>query len=135
MKKNIVIILTIAVLLTAYYLTQCRQASSVAREIMVAAIIDTGTRGKPAFRLDGVLRVIKDTVKFIQIDEGTQKKKFSHDTTYFLLVKMPFKDSVGNQVKTKVGADSVRATWLNIFKRRVVKDFGTFQTEVNNYKQ
>lgn len=44
-------------------------------------------------RLDYVFKIIKDSVKFSQVNEDTQKKTLTKDTTYFVPIVFNIKDT------------------------------------------
>ncbi len=134
------LIITIIIL---SYLTSCNRTSgnvpdkskSQATPHFVIALFDTGTNGRPALRMDFIYRTIKDTVKYVSVDQSTQKKQLVKDTNYFISIKAVVLDNSGNKIKSINGADSIRADWFNVDKRRILIDGGRIDSVLLKYKQ
>lgn len=108
--------------------------SSLHKPHLVMALFDTGTQGKPKFKLDVIYRVVKDTLKFIPVDETTFKKKLLKDTSYFFLYTGSFEDKTGRKVKSRSGGDSLRTWWTGIDKHRIVIDGGKIDSAIRKYR-
>lgn len=87
------------------------------KPMLVIALYDTGM-GKPFFVIGNIYRSIHDTLKFVSVDESTQKKALVSDTSYFVPVK-----------------DSTRIVWLKIDNHRIVVDGGRIDSAIMRYKQ
>lgn len=101
----------------------------------VMAVYDTGRVGRPVFILGFLQRVIIDTLKYYKIDDNTLKKKSTKDTSYFIFMSLPIRDSVGNIIKGVSGKDSANEGWVNVYNKRIVMDGGKVDSAIKNYKQ
>lgn len=102
---------------------------------LVLALVDTGKKGNPLFKIDVVSRLIKDTLKLVEVDNSTFKKKSSKDTSYYVLYTGPVQDPQGKKLKTAAGIDSIRTWLIGIDKHRVVLDGGNIESAIAKYKQ
>lgn len=138
MRLTLIIIIVITSYLTACnntsgHMTPKPKAPSTPH--FVVALYDTGAHGKAGYRLDFIYRIIKDTVKFIYVDESTQKKKLSKDTTYYIMYPTSVLDSIGKKAQKKSGGDSLRNDWVQIDNRRILLDGGRIDSVISKYKQ
>lgn len=108
--------------------------STLNKRQLVLALLDTGAAGKPNFKIDVVYRLIKDSVKLIEVDESIFKKMASKDTSYYFLYTGPVQDKDGNKLKSIAGKDSIRSWWVGIDKHRIVLDGGNIDSAIAKYK-
>lgn len=132
------------ILIISYSLISCNNSSgsskampdnSSGKPFYVIALVDTGTRGKAELRLDFVYRVIKDSLKYISVDESTQKRKLLKDTSYYVLFTAPILDSAGKKIQTISGGDSLKTNYILIPSHRILIDGGRIDSAMAKYKQ
>lgn len=132
------------ILIISYSLISCNNSSgnskampdnSSGKPFYVIALVDTGTRGKTELRLDFVYRIIKDSLKYISVDEATQKKRLLKDTSYYVLFTAPILDSLGKKIQRIAGGDSLRSDYVQIPNHRILIDGGRIDSAMAKYKQ
>lgn len=111
----------------------CSQSNGTKTELtkdskprMVMALYDTGVSA-PVYQMAGIFRIVKDSIKFVKMDESTFKKQLTVDTSYYIPVKKVFKD--------KAGKDSAGASWVQILNHRILVDAGPIDSVIAKYKQ
>lgn len=99
------------------------------RPHFIIALYDQSHTDSPQFKVDAIYRVIKDSVIIVNHDANTANIKAYSDTSYFVIQDIPAFDRSGNPIK-----DSTQKGYVVLDKRRLVKDCGTIDSSIANYK-
>lgn len=113
MKRSILIVM---LTLTATVLFAQGSGNTKSRPDTVRTVTTFVEPTRGGIVTDWTIKIIKDSIGFVQVDAETQKRQEFKDTTYYVPVPQEFTDP-----KTK--KKSVRISFVPVNRKNIVHDF------------